>query len=68
MFVQFTIDHTKKRILVNSDHVRSADEVDGHNNRVRLILSGQGTSGHCEEVEGDLESVQATLMGERTAF
>jgi hypothetical protein len=31
MFVIFTNDHNKKPILVNTDHIRSAHEVAGHN-------------------------------------
>lgn len=30
-FVMFTNAHTKKPILVNSDHIRTATEADSHN-------------------------------------
>jgi hypothetical protein len=36
-FVMFTNAHTKKPILVNSDHIRTATEADSHN-RVRLVM------------------------------
>ena len=48
-FVMFTSAHTKKPVLVNRDHVRTATEVDGHNrvragpdrlNRIPRRLSG----------------------------
>ena len=50
-FVMFTNVHTKKPILVNSDHIRTATEADSHN-RVRLVMGE-----YSEEVERDLKSV-----------
>jgi hypothetical protein len=52
-FVMFTSAHTKKPVLVNRDHVRTATEVDGHN-RVRLIMDQRQGGEYAEEVEGGL--------------
>ena len=56
-FVCFINAHTRKPILVNRDHVRTATEADSHKT-VRLII-GEAA----EEVEGDLKSVWETLTG-----
>ena len=50
-FVCFINAHTRKPILVNPDHVRTATEADSHKT-VRLVI-GEAA----EEVEGDLKSV-----------
>ena len=52
-FVCFINAHTRKPILVNPDHVRTATEADGHKT-VRLVI-GEAA----EEVEGDLKSIWA---------
>jgi hypothetical protein len=62
-FVMFTNAHTKKPILVNSDHIRTATEVDGHN-RVRLVIDQRQGGEYAEEVEGDLKSVWEKLTKE----
>jgi hypothetical protein len=54
-FVCFINAHTRKPILVNPDHVRTATEADSHKT-VRLVI-GEAA----EEVEGDLKSVWETL-------
>jgi hypothetical protein len=59
-FVIFTSAHTKKPLLVNRDHVRTATEVDGRN-RVRLVMDQRQGGEYAEEVEGDLNSVWAKL-------
>jgi hypothetical protein len=56
-FVCFINAHTRKPILVNPDHVRTATEADSHKT-VRLVI-GEAA----EEVEGDLKSVWETLTG-----
>jgi hypothetical protein len=59
-FVIFTSAHTKKPVLVNRDHVRTATEVEGRN-RVRLVMDQRQGGEYAEEVEGDLSSVWETL-------
>jgi hypothetical protein len=59
-FVCFINAHTRKPILVNPDHVRTATEADSHKT-VRLVI-GEAA----EEVEGDLKSVWETLTGKTT--
>jgi hypothetical protein len=54
-FVCFINAHTRKPILVNPHHVRTATEADSHKT-VRLIIGEIA-----EEVEGDLKSVWETL-------
>ena len=56
-FVCFINAHTRKPILVNPDHVRTATEADSHKT-VRLVI-GEAA----EEVEGDLKSIWETLAG-----
>ena len=58
-FVQFTNAATKEPILVNVDHVRIGHQVPGHD-RVKLFMDGA----QAVDVEGDLRTVQAMLMGE----
>ena len=61
-FVCFINAHTRKPILVNPDHVRTATEADSHKT-VRLVI-GEAA----EEVEGDLKSIWETLAGEKAAL
>jgi len=58
-FVQFTNAATKEPILVNVDHVRIAHQVPGHD-RVKVSMDGA----QAVDVEGDLRTIQAMLMGE----
>ena len=60
MFVTFINPHTKKQVLINSDHVRSAAEIEGHNH-VRLVMDDD----HAEDVMGDLHSVGVWLQTSR---
>jgi hypothetical protein len=56
-FVQFTGAHSKKPILINTDLVRTAVEVEGVNNIVRLAMDAD----HKEEVQGTLHFVEEKL-------
>ena len=55
MFVQFTNAQTKKPVLINTYHVRTAAEV--AENMVRLVMDKD----HAETVVGDLHSVTEKL-------
>jgi hypothetical protein len=59
-FVMFTNAATKEPILVNPDHVCSAQPVPGHH-RVKLLVGGERD----EYVEGDLKSVWEKLEEKR---
>ncbi len=66
-FVTFTNAHTKKPIVVNSNRVRTAEEVDGRK-RVRLVMDAWEGGAYAAEVEGDLQSVWDALMSPQAAF
>jgi hypothetical protein len=61
-FVCFINAHTRKPILVNPDHVRTATEADGHKT-VRLVI-GEAA----EEVEGTLNQFGRRWRGKRRPF
>jgi hypothetical protein len=63
-FVEFKTATTKKDpILVNPDHVRTAQAV-SDNTCVRLVMSGD-QGGYAVNVEGDLKSVWEKLTEKR---
>jgi hypothetical protein len=55
MFVQFINAHTKKPMLINTDHIRTAAQV--AENMVRLAMDAD----HAETVEGSLDAVTEKL-------
>jgi hypothetical protein len=67
-FVEFTSAQTNAPIVVNLDHVHTAEAVAGQERGqewVRLVMSGGGDQMYAVNVEGTLKSVLEELTGER---